>query len=249
MTVEVRIQPKEDYYCLNFIPRNDSARSILQTFNDENTADIVFEVKCNDEATPVLFYAHKFVLQTCAKGSTLASLCEECDGSTPVPIVCPAGGFHYMLYHIYGGNITAVYWKEHARDFIDLADRYGVKNLKIEAEAWYVKDLKITVDNVIDALVYAEEKNCFLLKEVTTNFILNNASEVLASESFDNIPESKSFVREIILVATMNSNGEAKKNFEDPTHLSINELRARLHDKGKDFDGPRNRLISLLEIE
>ena len=123
-----------------------------------------------------------------------------------------------------------------------------MKNLKIEAEAWYVKHLKITKDNVVDTLVYADEKNYFLLKEVATNFVLNNANEVLASESFEDIPESKIFVREIIsLAATNNRQGDdTKKELDDPTKLSINELRAKLHDEGKDFDGPRNELISQL---
>ena len=57
---------------------------------------------------------------------------------------------------------------------------------------------------MIDALLYADEKNCSLLKEAATNFILKNAKEVLATDSFEDIPESKSIMREIIPVATMN---------------------------------------------
>ena len=254
LTVEVRIKPDDDHCCLNFIPKHDYAQNILQLFQDKDTSDVVFEVK-EEEAeagaqlpTSTLFHAHKLILCSCAKGSTLTSLCEESDKSTPVPIVnVDPQVFHLMLYHIYGGKIRAAEWKERAKDFIDAADRYGVKTLKIEAEAWYVKHLEISVDNVIDALVYAEEKNCFLLKEVATNFVLNNANEVLASESFEDIPESKIFVREIIsLAATSNRQDEAKRDLEDPRKLSINELRAQLYDQGKDIDGPRNRLIAQL---
>ena len=100
---------------------------------------------------------------------------------------------------------------------------------------------------MIDSVLYAEEKNCFLLKEAATNFIVKNAQEVIASESFQNIPNSTSFVREILsLVATNSTQGDAKKDLDDPTHLSINELRAKLYDKGEDIDGPRNELISQL---
>ena len=115
-----------------------------------------------------------------------------------------------------------------------------------------MKHHKVAVDNVIDALLFAEEKNCFLLKEAARDILLKNAEEVLASESFDNIPNSTSFVREIIsLVATNNKQGDdTKKELDDPTKLSINELRAKLYDEGKDFDGPRNELISqLIELQ
>ncbi|KAL7524181.1 hypothetical protein ACHAXR_000468 [Thalassiosira sp. AJA248-18] len=144
-----------------------------------------------------------------------------------------------MLYFIYGGNITAAVWKAYSKDLIDAADRYGLKNLKIEAEAWHVKHLKITVDNVIDTLAFADRKNCFLLKETATDFILSNGKEVLASESFQSIPESKSVMREIISLAAMKCRGDGKRELEDPTKLSINELRAELYKWGGDIDGPR----------
>ena len=145
LTVEVRIQPDEDHCCLNFIPRNKFAQNMLRSFLDEVTSDVVFELKGQDKlsSTSVLVHAHKVVLQFCAKGSTLAALCEECDKSTPVPIegVDPHI-FRRMLLSIYGGIVTASEWKDHAKDFIDAADRYGVKNFKIEAEAWYVSTSK-----------------------------------------------------------------------------------------------------------
>lgn len=256
LTVEVRMKLDEDYRCSNFIPRNSVAASILRSFMDENTSDVIFEVRGDFEGENqdgkltrnVLFHAHKFVLQQCAEGSELASICAEYDKSTPVPLAnIHPNFFHTMLYYIYGGTISASEWKDHSKDFIDAADKYGVKNFKIEAEAWYVKHLQITVDNVVDELLYADEKNCFLLKEATTNFILENAKEVIASDSFEDIPETKNITREILsLVATMNKR-DGKKEFDDPTELSINELRSRLYDEGKDIDGPRKSLIAQLE--
>ena len=178
----------------------------------------------------------------------MAALCDESDKSSPVPIegVDPHI-FSWMLLYIYGGKIRADEWKVSAKDFIDAADRYGVKTLKIEAEAWYVKYLKITKDNVVDTLVYAEQKNCFLLKEAATNFIMNHAQEVLESDAFENIPNSASVMREMVsLIAIYNRQGDIKKDLDDPAKLSINELRAKLYHKGEDFDGPRKRLIAQL---
>mmetsp|Transcript_4693 Transcript_4693/g.10096 ORF Transcript_4693/g.10096 Transcript_4693/m.10096 type:complete len:404 (+) Transcript_4693:314-1525(+) len=261
LTVEVRIKPDDDYCCLNFIPRNAFAKNMLRSFMDEDTSDVIFEVKgrtgngdLSPKSTP--FHAHKLILRFCAVGSTLASLCEDCDESEPVPIVdVEPHVFKLMLYYIYGGEITAAEWKDRSRELIDAADRYGLKNLKIEAEAWYAKHHTITLRNVIDTLQYADEKNCFLLKEGAMNFILNNAREVLASDSFGEMPESRSIVREIISVATAKMHGgggdvaSKRKSLEDPTVLSINELRAILYDQGKDIDGPRNRLVAQLELK
>lgn len=149
LTVEVRIKPDDDYCCLNFIPKNAFARNMLRSFLDEDTSDVVFEVSNrargaeeNQDQSPksVLFHAHKLILQFCAGGSTLASLCEDCEKSEPVPLMnTDPLVFRPMLYYLYGGDIGAGLWKSRSKDLIDVADRYGVKDLKIEAEAWYVK--------------------------------------------------------------------------------------------------------------
>mmetsp|Transcript_10007 Transcript_10007/g.18315 ORF Transcript_10007/g.18315 Transcript_10007/m.18315 type:complete len:414 (-) Transcript_10007:164-1405(-) len=270
LTVEVRIKPHDKYCCANFIPKNEFAQNMMQSFMDETTADVIFEVKHdNDEADAqgdydpssptaknVLFYAHKIVLQFCAKGSSLASLCEGQDtsSSTTTPVV-PISDihpeiFHQMLQYVYGGEIAAAEWETRSKDFIDAADRYGVTNLKIEAEAWYVKHFEMTVENVIDTLLYADDARCFLLKEVCTKFILENVKEVIASDSFESITQSTSVMREILSLASMNKKKQGdgkKKGIEDLNKLSINELRAKLYDRGEEFDGPRETLIALLE--
>ncbi|KAL7526650.1 hypothetical protein ACHAXR_001579 [Thalassiosira sp. AJA248-18] len=252
LTVEVRMKPDDDNCCSNFIPKNEFARNMLMMFMDEDTADVLFEVKGQvggaQASSPIVaFHAHNVVLQAGAKGSTLASLCAEYHKSTPVSIVgIDPQVFRQMLYYFYGGTIAAAEWKAHSKDLIDAADRYGVKNLKIEAEAWYVKHLKITVDNVIDTLALADEKNCFLLKEVATKFIMKNINDVLASDSFQSMPESKNITSEILSVASMNIRNDGKRDLKDLTKLSINELRAKLYDEGKDIDGPRKMLIDQL---
>ncbi len=89
---------------------------MLQGFSDEETADMSFRVEPTDtsEASPTaigeIFSAHKVVMKTCAKGSILASLCDGCDGKTPVPIkdVAPEI-FRLMLRYVYrqpNGRIT-----------------------------------------------------------------------------------------------------------------------------------------------
>ncbi len=101
-------------------------KNILQLFSDEETADLSFRVEPTDtsEASPTalgeVFSAHKIVLKTCAKGFILASLCDDCDGKTPVPITDVAPEiFRLMLRYVYGGDITSAKWKDHAKDLIE----------------------------------------------------------------------------------------------------------------------------------
>ena len=54
--------------------------------------------------------------------------------------------------------------KANAKDIVNACDRYAVVNLKLEAEAILVASTTITIDNMMELLLYAEEKNCALLK-------------------------------------------------------------------------------------
>ena len=56
----------------------------------------------------------------------------------------------------------------------DATDKYGAVNLKLEAEAMYVKETEITMDNAMDNLLYADAKNLALLKEAMMNFAENS---------------------------------------------------------------------------
>eukprot|EP00581_Thalassiosira_minuscula_P007949 CAMPEP_0183712940 /NCGR_PEP_ID=MMETSP0737-20130205/7977_1 /TAXON_ID=385413 /ORGANISM="Thalassiosira miniscula, Strain CCMP1093" /LENGTH=233 /DNA_ID=CAMNT_0025941679 /DNA_START=293 /DNA_END=990 /DNA_ORIENTATION=- len=97
LTVEVCIKPDDNQICPNFVPKNPATRNILRAFMDEKTADVIFEVQSATEtgaglgkpaqdefATSVQVPAHKLILQLCAKGSKLASICEKSEKATPV---------------------------------------------------------------------------------------------------------------------------------------------------------------------
>ena len=256
------MKPDGGDLCRNFIPKNPFVQHMLDLFLDEDTADMSFEVEtrplldASKDTSPALgevfrevFHAHKFVLKTCAKGSILGSLCEDCDGSTPLPItdVVPKV-FRLMLRYVYGGDISAGKWKDHAKDLLEASDKYGLTNLKIEAEAWYVKLLKFSVGDVVETVAYAEKMNCFLLKEAAIDFIVTNANEVLASGTLMNIPESKDIIRDILCsVATRNKQEQHKIDSKDLHQLSMNDLRARLALLGDDFDGSKEALITRLK--
>jgi len=51
--------------------------------------------------------------------------------------------------------------------------------LKLEAEACLVEMTVFSEENVLDLLLYAESKNCALLKEVVMDFIVEKRVDVL----------------------------------------------------------------------
>jgi hypothetical protein len=89
--------------------------------------------------------------------------------------------------------------KSHAKDIIDAADKYRVVNLKLEAEASLVKATTFTMENVMELLIYAESKNCALLKEAAMDYIVENKVEAIEKLSFAKAPGT--LVRDV-LVAT-----------------------------------------------
>mmetsp|Transcript_8077 Transcript_8077/g.18229 ORF Transcript_8077/g.18229 Transcript_8077/m.18229 type:complete len:122 (+) Transcript_8077:825-1190(+) len=92
-----------------------------------------------------------------------------------------------MLYYIYGGKVSDEDLKANAKEIINAADKYGVINLKLEAEACYARSTTLTVDSVLDNLLYADSKNCALLREVVMDFVLEIGDDILDKVSFDNV--------------------------------------------------------------
>ena len=62
------------------------------------------------------------------------------------------------------GKVADADLKANAKDIVDACDRYEVVNLKLEAEAIQSASTTITIYNVLELLLYADEKNCALLK-------------------------------------------------------------------------------------
>ena len=90
---------------------------------------------------------------------------------------------------------------------MDAAGKYGFTNLKSAAEAWHVKDLKqnFTVDNVVDELLYAEGKNCPLLKKAAMDFIVEHGEEVIMSVSYEKLYESPLLCKEVMKAFAVSS--------------------------------------------
>jgi hypothetical protein len=232
---------------------------IAGVFLDEKYSDIVFEVRRDHtrknsamkvaKTTPVTFPAHRVIVESCS--SILAELCESHNDSATTPIqindVTP-DIFRLLLSYIYGGKISDDDMKSHEREIIDAADKYGVINLKLEAEACLVEGIIFTIENVKEILIYAESKNCALLKEAAMDYVVANKADVIKKLSFNDAPGTllndmlTAFVRNETEGATPAGSSE-----NDLSFMRVSDLRQQAHEKGLNVDGSREMLIAALK--
>ena len=174
-----------------FVPKNPCSNMIKENFLDEETADVLFEVsssEVNEGRTKKTksSTSHNQILRICAP--MLAALFESSDESGKIATASITDVnpdiFRHMLFYVYGGSVAEGELSTHAKEIIDAADRYSIVNLKLEAEAAYVKETDITMDNAMDNLLYADAKNCALLKEAVMDFLTENSEEASEKISF-----------------------------------------------------------------
>ena len=223
-----------------FVPENPLVKNMMKMFNDEEYADMVFEVSCDrDEESsepsdnrtkmaPTKFYAHRLVLKDGAP--ILFNLSGV--GNARITDVDPAI-FECLLLHVYGGKAKDEDLKKNAQAIIDAADKYGAIYLKLEAEASLVSTTDFTIDNVKDLLLYADERNCALLKEAAMDFLVKNKDEVLENVTFGGL----------VLGDLMT---DLLAAFEMKEDMRVSALRKTLHEKGLDVDGSREAMIARL---
>ena len=249
LTIVVSI---EDEPTAVFVPNNPFLKMMQGKFNDENTADLCFEVSIADEKkgkkkktkSSVSFFAHRLILEACAP--MLAAICGSNEGGAIVTATVNdirPEIFHHLLSYVYGRAIPEEELKGHAKDIIDAADKYSIVNLKLAAEATYVESTEITFDNVMDDLLYADARNCALLKEAAMDFLVANSVEATEKASFADFPGHLS---KDIFVAINKAQG--KSGGDDAfAAMSVSELRKKLDEKGLEVDGSREAMIESIK--
>ena len=236
-----------------FVPENPFLQYLLKDFGNEETADVEFEVGGSNESatgrrklaktSTTTFYAHHYIIRLSAPA--LADMCKPGDDSAPTTInnIQPEI-FKHLLYYCYGGKITKEDLQSDAKDIIEAADRFGIVNLKLEAEACYVDTVELTLDNIIEVVTYADSKNLALLKEHCMEF-LSCADKVEVAEkiSFDDMPSR--LVKDLLVAQ---ARGEKRSSKGDMfSTMRVSELRRLAHEKGLSVDGSREMLIASLK--
>jgi hypothetical protein len=180
------------------------------------------------------------IMRKCS--TTLAELCESGrDELCPIQItVVSPNVFRHLLNYVYGGQVTAGEMKLHATEIIDASDKYGIPNLKLEAEDCLVGASTFSVENIMDHLLYADSKNCALLKEAAIDFIVETKVEIIKKVSFKDVPGT--LVSDVL---TALSRAEGKK--DDFVTLRISDLCRKVHEMGMNVDGSREMLLAVLE--
>ena len=227
---------------------------IQEKFLDEETADVCFEVSSSEieddrskrSRSSTSFHAHSQILNICAP--MLASLFESNEdrlmATASITDVSP-DIFRHILFYVYGGSVPEADLKARAKSIIDATDRYSIVNLKLEAEAAYVKSTKITMDNAMDNLLYADSINLALLKEVVVDFLVENHDEAIESLSFDDFPVN---LMKDLLVAVVRKVKDGKHSSKDNyTTMRVSELRMQLTKERLDVDGSREAMIEALK--
>jgi len=244
LIIEVRMKPTLiDKSITQFIPTNPINKNILELFMNEETADVVFEVGQTQ------FHAHRPILQNSA--STLYEMCGKLDeggGITTVSITdVKTKIFGDMLYYVYGGKLSENELnKNNAKEIINACDKYGVVNLKLEAEACYVESTEFTMDNIMDNLLYADAKNLALLKEAVMDYIVANKHSIISKVSLVNFPGHLA-TDLLTAVARGEEAGEEKDESAKYNTMRVGALRKKLNDKGLDVDGSREAMIARLK--
>ena len=257
-TLTVAVSIKEEPSDV-FVPNNPFQKIVLQDmFLDEDTADVCFEVSSaaktfifgtvKKEVKPSdIFHAHSQILKNCAP--MLADLfdLDDSDGELAMAAIADIKPdiFRHLLRYVYGGIVPETELKKHAKDIIDAADRYSIVNLKLEAEAAYVKSTDITMENVMEDLLYADAKNCPLLKEAVMNFLAENSSDAAEKISFTDFPAH--VVKDLLVAFSSNRKKDVPTTTDELTSLSVSALRSKLAEKGLDIDGSREAMIESIK--
>ncbi|KAK1739322.1 hypothetical protein QTG54_009865 [Skeletonema marinoi] len=177
-------------------------------------------------------HSHRFILKTCAP--MLAALCESNsgEGTTTVSLtgIRPSVFFLLLLY-VYGGRIPKLELKSKAKEIIDAADNWRRKQ--------YVESTRITVDNAIDNLLYADSKNLALLKETVIDFLADNGEEVIG--------KMRNIVKDVLVAVARNKKEFRNEVISGLNVMRVSELRRKLDEKGLNVDGSRETMIEALK--
>jgi len=253
LTLEIHLRTNKQVDPASFVPSNPCSGNLLKGFNDEEMSDVAFEVGGEVESaanrrkraktTPTTFHAGHLILKLNAP--SLADMCKPGDeAAVPINGVEPEV-FKMLLYFCYGGKVSEDELEANAKAIIEAADRFEVINLKLQAEAVLTEKTEITVDNMLDNLLYANSKNLALFQENIMDFVAENGDNVIGNVSFDDVPGN--LMSDLLTAFSQGKKATGSSAPDDDLKLMrVGELRKRLHDKGLCVDGSRETMIALL---
>jgi len=178
----------------------------------------------------VCVYAHRCVLETYAPELARSCLSASDDNDENISTVnitdVKPDIFRYMIYYLYGVSVPQTELRKHAKDFIEVANKYSIVTLKAQAEASYMESTEIAKDNAIDNLLYADKMSCALLKEAAIKVLEKK-------EANENLGEKKT-----------NEGGKAAKHKSEEQEQDSNAKEAEAEDETKTKKPKKNKTDS-----
>ena len=191
LTIEVRIRLHPNDYCHVNKPAASVGDNMMEVYLNENEEDVAFKAKEG------IVKAHRIILK--AEAKELAELSETYDVANPMPVEdVDLAVLQLMIDALYGKRIDAAIWRDQSESILKAAGKYGFNDLRTEAAAWYLKGLQLEVGTVINTLLYADSNSLPLVKNTSIKFIVENAEEVMESESFLLLRESPALMTEVM---------------------------------------------------
>lgn len=273
----VKVQLFEDRRIETFVPKNNMNVKLLSLLDIANATN-EYSGKSNDidNASDVIFLvggetirAHRLILKIAAP--SLAYMCDDADLDTPIPIIGVRKHiFWCVLRYAYGDNVPNNIWSADGTDnlslgqignewssllalspaleLLDAANRFGVAGLKLLAESKVV-ETEISIETASDLILYADAKDCALLKEKAMDFFVAHAEVIRTTQSFQKIEESAHVMVELmdaLLSKRMLRSFSLGEKDVEYTSMGVNLLRTKLEERGLDVDGSRETLIKRL---
>lgn len=191
-----------------------------------------------------MFYAHCNILMRATP--QLAELCTTSADETPIFVQVPNStfpNFYRLLLYIYGFEVVPNLQKNMI-EMIEVANKYGAVNLKLKAEAQYIKSSTFTTFDMMDHLLFADSMSCEALKEAVLDFIAKNRDKIILKNLLKDAPAG--FLNGIMVAM---ARVEKEKNYDSTfdewgvdeseglSTMHIRELCGRAHAEGLDVDG------------
>jgi len=219
------------------------------SFTKRSAPQLTGQQEENEATKATKFYAHRLISKKAAPLLAELSASDESPSHVEIPNLSSAA-FKAMLLYIYGCEIPK-FGEDMSltKEIIEVADKYEITHLKLEAEAVYVASIEMTVDNVLENLQYADSMYCAFLKEEVMDFIAKNAAVLLQKGTLKDAPEG---VFHDVLAAIARRDVESGVDKKDRMEnkfgtLRISELRREACEKGLEVDGSRETLIATLK--
>eukprot|EP00956_Cyclotella_meneghiniana_P024210 scaffold48315_cov57-Cyclotella_meneghiniana.AAC.5 len=194
LLIKVQMRPREGCYNGILNRRHLPNGNYMDIYGDDVTSDVAFHLK------EEIMVAHKGIIKS--KAEQFYVMCEGYSKSSPMMIAdVDSKIFDIMLRSLYGDEVCPEKWIQHSEAILKAASKYGFSTLESEAEVWYIKTLKFTVDNVISKFMEADGSNHTLVKAAAKKFMMEHGEEIVDSDSFESLHESLELMREVMKAA------------------------------------------------